>query len=309
MSPRRIVSLLPAATETVAALGCLEALVGVSHECTYPPEVNSLPRVTRCELHAAGLSSGEVDQRVREVLAATGTLYTLDEPLLRELRPDVILTQRLCDVCAVGYGSVCALAHHLPGPPLVVNLEPLRLDDVFADIRRVAELLGVPGRGERLVAGLETRVEWVRARAAAVPARRCLVLEWIEPPFCAGHWNPELVRIAGGEDLLGREGEASRTIPWEAVVEAAPEVLILVCCGYSPERTLQDLPLLRAKPGWSTLPAVRSGEVYAVDGNSYFTCPGPRVVDSLEITAEILHPELFAGAFPNRGIVRGVFSV
>jgi iron complex transport system substrate-binding protein len=300
----RVVSLLPAATEIVGALGLMDWLVGVSHECDFPPEANETPRVTRCEIHGAGLPSGEVDRWVRETLAATGSLYTLDEPLLRRLQPDVILTQRLCDVCAVGYGTVAALAATLPGPPRVVNLEPSCLDDILSDIRRVAAALGVPERGEAVVAALEARVEAVRSRASQAARRpRCFLMEWIDPPFCSGHWGPQVVEIAGGLDPLGRKGHDSSRIHWESVLEAQPEVIVLACCGYRMERTLQDVPILRSYPGWATLPAVRSGRVYAVNGSAYFSRPGPRVVDSLEILAEILHPELFAGRFPARGVV------
>jgi iron complex transport system substrate-binding protein len=301
----RVVSLLPAATEIVGALGLMDRLVGVSHECDFPPAANEKPRVTRCEIHAAGLPSGEVDRWVRETLAATGSLYTLDEPLLRRLQPDVILTQRLCDVCAVGYGTVAALAATLPGPPRVVNLEPSCLADIFGDIRRVAAVLGVPARGEGLVASLMERVEVVRSRAARAGYRpRCFLMEWIDPPFCSGHWAPELVGIAGGVDPLGRKGQDSSRILWESVLEAQPEVIVLACCGYRVERTLRDLPILRGYPGWVDLPAVRSERVYAVNGSAYISRPGPRVVDSLEILAEVLHPEMFAGCFPDREVVR-----
>jgi iron complex transport system substrate-binding protein len=299
----RVVSLLPAATEIVAALGRSDWLVGVSHECDWPPEVCRKPQVTRCAIEA-GLPSAEVDRRVRETLAATGTLYTLDEALLRRLEPEVILTQRLCDVCAVGYGSVAALAATLPGPPRLVNLEPSCLDDILADIRRVAAALAARDAGEAVVASLQARVEAVRSRAAqAVQRPGCVLLEWIDPPFCSGHWGPELVEIAGGVELLGRAGEPSRRVAWESVWAARPEVLVLACCGYPVERTLRDLPILQSYPGWEMLPAVRAGRVYAVDASSYFTRPGPRVVDSLEILAEILHPELFAGCFPPREVV------
>ena len=301
----RVISLLPAATEIMGALGLMDWLVGVSHECDYPPEANEKPRVTRCEIHGAGLPSAEVDRWVRETLAATGSLYTLDEPLVRRLEPAVILTQRLCDVCAVGYGTVAALAATLLGPPRVVNLEPSCLANIFGDIRRVAAALGVPERGEAVAASLVERVDAVRSRAAGAGYRpRCFLMEWIDPPFCSGHWGPELVELAGGADPLGRNGQDSTRVLWEGVVEAQPEVLVLACCGYPVERTLQDLPILQGYPGWLDLPAVRSGRVYAVNGSAYFSRPGPRVVDSLEILAEILHPELFAGFIPERGVVR-----
>ena len=296
---RRVISLLPAATEIVASLGMLDSLVGVSHECDYPEEVNRKPRVTRCEIDESGLPSAEVDRWVHERLRASGTLYTMDEDLVRRLRPDAILTQRLCDVCAVAYGTVARFAGTLPGPPRVVNLEPSSLADILQDIRAVGEALGVPDRAEAVVASLDGRIEGVRQRAAGAPRRRCVLLEWIDPPFCTGHWGPELVEIAGGVEPVGRRGSGAVAIPWEAVVEAAPEVLVIACCGYSVERTLADLPILKSRPGFSALPAAQRGEVYVVDGSAYFSRPGPRIVDSLEILAEILHPEIFRGRFPD----------
>jgi iron complex transport system substrate-binding protein len=300
----RIVSLLPAATEIVGVLGQLERLVGVSHECDFPPEVSAKPRVTHCPIHETGLPSAEIDRRVRETLASTGTLYSMDEPLLRRLEPDIILTQRLCDVCAVGFGSVQAFAATLPNHPQVVNLEPSSLSDIFENIRCVARVLGVPERADAAVAALVGRVEAVQARLAHVAHRpKCFLMEWIDPPFCSGHWGPELVEHAGGTDPLGLKGKDSARIPWESVLDAQPDVIVLACCGHRPQRTISDVPILRGYPGWDRLPAVRDGRVYAVDGSAYFSRPGPRVVDSLEILAEVIHPELFAGRFPDRGVV------
>ena len=301
----RIVSLLPAATEIVAALGCVDQLVGVTHECDYPPEAQGKPCVLHSPLHEAGLSSAEIDQRVREALTAAGTLYVLNEPLLRELRPDVILTQRLCDVCAIGYDSVAALAQTLPCPPHVLNLEPQRLADVLEDIGRVGDALGVPERAAEVVAGLQARIRAVSERAGRAATRpRLALLEWLDPLFCGGHWNPELVEIAGAVDPLGRGGGHSAPVNWDAVRDAQPEMLLLACCGYSVERTLADVPLLTAQPGWEELPAVRAGRIYVADGSAYFARPGPRLVDSLEIVAQVAHPELFADLYPLRGVQR-----
>jgi iron complex transport system substrate-binding protein len=300
----RVVSLLPAATEIVASLGKLDEVVGVSHECDHPPEVTTKPRVTQCPIHGGGLPSDAADRWVTEALATAGTLYTLDEALVTRLRPDVILTQRLCDVCAVSHPTVTAFAATLPGPPLVLSLSPSRLADVLEDVRAVGRALGVPERAARLVADLEARVEAVRARVAAAVRRRVVLLEWIAPPFRTGHWGPELVDLAGGVEVLGRVGEDAARVPWEAVVEAAPEVLVLACCGYDVLRTLVDVPLLMARPGWHAMPAVKAGEVWVVDGSAYFSRPGPRLVDSLEILAEILHPALFRGRFPARAFAR-----
>src|SRR5881398_9491 len=296
----RVVSLLPAATEIVAALGMLDQLVGVSHECDYPLEAQAKPRVTRCAIHGGALASEAADRWVSDTLAGSGTLYTLDEALLRRLEPDVLVTQRLCDVCAVGYGTVQAFTATLPRPPRVVDLDPSSLADIMQDVRTVADALGVRERGDALVAGLRARIEMVRARAADAARRRCVVLEWIDPPFRSGHWTPELVEIAGGVEPLGRKGEDAARVSWEDVRAASPEVLVLACCGYRVERTLADVPILRRQAGWDDLPAVRAGEVYAVDGSVYLSRPGPRIVDSLELLAGIPHPE----RFPARAAVR-----
>ena len=237
----RIVSLLPAATEIAAALGLMADVVGVSHECDFPKEANTRPRVTRCPVHKAGLSSREVDDWVRRALRENETIYTIDETVLRELRPDVILTQRLCDVCAIGYGTVARLAGTLPGQPQVVNLEPSSLSDIFDDIRRVAKACSVTGRADKVVAELSTRVEAVRERAAKIPERLpCFLMEWVDPPFCSGHWGPELVEIAGGHDPLGRKHKPSVEIRWEAVLKVRPEVIVLALCGYDVDRARRD---------------------------------------------------------------------
>jgi len=280
----RIISLVPAATEITAALGLMRDLVGVSHECDFPERANVLPRVTHCAVHQAGFSSHDVDQWVRRALQENGTIYTIDEQLIRELQPDVILTQKLCDVCAVGYGTVARLAQSLPGPPRVVNLEPSSLADIFNDICRVAEACGVKVCGERLVRELSRRVELVRERAARIRHRpRCFLMEWIDPPFCSGHWGPELVEIAGGFDPLGRKHQPSVQIEWQNVVAAQPEIILLALCGYGLDRARVDLKLLREFPGFDSLPASQTERIYLADANAYFSRPGPRIVDSLEI--------------------------
>jgi iron complex transport system substrate-binding protein len=231
---------------------------------------------------------------VRRALRNNGTIYTIDEPLLRELQPDVILTQKLCDVCAVGYGTVARLAETLPGPPRVVNLEPTNLADIFGDIRRVAQVCAVADRANELIASLSQRVEAVRLRADRISHRpRCFLMEWVDPPFCSGHWGPELVEIAGGHDSLGRRHRPSAQIEWREVVDARPERLVLALCGYDINRARRDYALLRRFPDFDSLPAARGGEIYLVDASAYFARPGPRVVDSLEILAAILHPEEF----------------
>ena len=291
----RIVSLLPAGTEIAAALGLMDEVVGVSHECDFPTEANTRPRVTHCPVHNAGLASKEIDDWVRRALREQGTIYAIDEPLLRELQPDLIITQKLCDVCAVGYGTVARLAETLPGPPQLVNLEPTSLSDVFEDIRRVAGACGMPERAEKVVADLSERVAVVRQRAAQIANRpRCFLMEWVDPPFCSGHWGPELVEIAGGYDPLGRRHQPSAQIDWKQVLEARPDVIVLALCGYDIELARRDYELLKTYPGFDSLPATRSGEIYLVNASAYFARPGPRIVDSIEILAGILHPKEFA---------------
>ncbi len=290
----RIVSLLPAATEIAAALGLMNQVVGVSHECDFPSEANERSRVTYCPVHNTGLTSREVDEWVRHALHENGTLYVIDQPLLRKLRPDVILTQKLCDVCAVGYGTVARLAETLPGPPTIVNLEPSSVSDIFNDIRRVAEVCKVAERSHKLVTELSDRIEAVRRRASRIAHRpRCFLMEWVDPPFCSGHWGPEIVEIAGGYDPLGRKYQPSVQIEWQEVVDMQPDVIVLALCGYDIDRARRDYEILELFPGFDSLPAARQGEIYLVDASAYFARPGPRIVDSLEILAGILHPAEF----------------
>ncbi len=290
----RIISLLPAATEIAAALGLMEQVVGVSHECDFPEEANGRPRVTQCAIRDAGLTSHEVDAWVRRALLENGTIYTIDEPLLRKLQPDVILTQKLCDVCAVGYGTVAKLAQTLPGPPRIVNLEPTSLAEIFDDIRRVADAGEVRGRAEKLIGNLSERVENVLKRAARIPHRpRCFLMEWVDPPFCSGHWGPELVEIAGGHDPLGRKHQPSAQIDWYQVLNARPEFVVLALCGYDIARARHDYELLGQFPAFDSTPAAQTSKIYVVNASAYFSRPGPRIVDSLEILAGILHPDEF----------------
>lgn len=288
----KVVSLLPAATEIVAALGALDALVAVSHDCDHPPQVRELPWASRSILDEGASSSAAVDRAVHEGLAQHGSLYRIDEALLRRLAPQLILSQRLCDVCAPSHGSVAALAAELPGAPRVLDLEPKRLAHVFENVRTVAGEMGLGERGERVVAELERRVEAVCDSAGSGPYRpRCVVLEWLEPLFASGHWVPELVALAGGEEPVGRAGEPSRAVAWDRVREAEPDVLVIAACGRSVSETLPELDRLRDLPGWEALPAVRRGEVYVMDGSAYLSRPGPRLVEALEVLGGILHPE------------------
>jgi iron complex transport system substrate-binding protein len=253
--------------------------------------VRSLPKVTRTLIPPDALS-GEIDRLVRERLKTQKALYSLDVPVLERLRPDLIVTQALCDVCAVAEAEVTAAAGALPGRPRVLNLEPMSLAEVLASLRLVGRAAGVEEQAAAAVQGLRARADAVAAKTAGVANRpRVVLLEWIDPPFSCGHWSPELVRLAGGVEGLGREGVPSRTVRWQEVVDWRPEVLALACCGFTAARTLQDLPVLRAYPGWAELPCVRDGRVHVVDGSAYFSRPGPRLVDSLEVLAHALHPD------------------
>jgi iron complex transport system substrate-binding protein len=283
--------MLPSATEIVCQLG-LEGRV--THECDWPKSVRRLAKVTR-SLIPQEAASHEIDSLVRERLRSERALYSLDVPLLAELRPDLIVTQALCEVCAVAESEVRAAVGALPGRPRVVNLEPTCLGDVLESLREVGAAAGCEERAEHEIAALWARVAAVAERSERIANRpRVVLLEWIDPPFSSGHWSPELVRLAGGREVVSEAGERSRTLDWREVVAAAPDVLVIACCGFDVPRTLVDLPILRGYPGWNELPCVRSGRVYVVDGSAYFSRPGPRLVDSLEIVAHALEPSVHA---------------
>ena len=237
--------------------------------------------------------SREIDALVRERLRTERALYTLDMPALERLAPDLIVTQALCDVCAVAEAEVTAAADALPGCPAVVNLEPTCLDDVFACVGRVARVAGVEARGHEVVAGLRARVDAVAARGRTLAERPTVaVLEWIDPPFSSGHWTPELIALAGGRPVLGTAGERSRTLEWDAVRDADPDVMLVACCGFDVPRTRRDMPLLASRPGFDALRCVQTARLYVTDGNAYFSRPGPRLVDSLEILAHAIDPKV-----------------
>ncbi len=290
----RICSLIPSATEMVFGLGKGSWLAGVSHECDYPSEATKLPKVTHSKI-PEGLSSSEIERAVRSALDSTGSLYDLDLELLESLRPDLILTQSLCDVCAVSYDAVREAAARLRSKPAVFDLNPHSLEDVFSDIGRLGEALGCEDAAESLVGQLQLRVEAVVRRTKDLDARpRVFCMEWVDPPFCGGHWMKELVEMAGGRDDLAQLHGPSRQIEWSRVLDFSPEVLVLTCCGFSLERCREEGAILAQYEGFAKLPAARAGRIYATDGSSYFSRPGPRLVDSLEILAHLIHPERFA---------------
>jgi iron complex transport system substrate-binding protein len=241
----------------------------------------------------ADASSKQIDTMVRERVKSDQALYALDLDCLRQLEPELIVTQALCDVCAVAESEIVKAVETLPRNPRVINLEPSCLEDVFAGIQQVANATDCEHRGEAYVTSLRQRMQTVANRSETILHRpTTMLLEWIDPPFSAGHWSPELVHLAGGREVIGVAGQRSITIPWDTIVAADPEVLIIACCGYDVKRALQDIPILSTYQDWTSLSSVKAGQVYVVDGSAYFSRPGPRLLDSLEILAHTLHPAI-----------------
>jgi iron complex transport system substrate-binding protein len=294
MPSHRIVSLIASATEIVAALGLEDALVGVSHECDYPPTVRQLPACSEPKIDVNG-SSREIDDRVKAVLKDAMSVYRVHTDTLEQLEPTLIITQTQCEVCAVSLKDVeAAVCDLVRSQPAVVALEPNCLNDVWSDIRYVAKAAGIEQAGEELVATLQRRLEEISAQTAVIASPpRIACIEWIDPLMAAGNWVPELVELAGGSDCLGVAGEHSGYITWDDLVQADPDVIAVMPCGFDIPRTEQEMSALTARPGWSDLRAVQKGQVYLTDGNQYFNRPGPRLVESAEILAEILHPGQF----------------
>ena len=280
----RIVSLVPHATELCFALGLGSELTAVTHECDYPPAARKLPRATRDRL-PAGLSSAEIDAAVRERTTRGESIYELDEPLLRELSPELIITQALCPVCAVSYEDVAALARELPSKPRVIALDPHTLGESLADIRTIAQATGRRDEAVALIARSAGRVDRIRLAVRGARRRTVAALEWLDPVFVAGHWTPQLIEYAGGADLLGLPGEHSQQLDWETVAAAEPEVVIVMPCGYDAQRSLAE-----ARAHADRLAALRARAVGAVDAAAFFSRPGPRLIDGLELLAHILHP-------------------
>ena len=290
----RVVSLLPSATETVHFAGAGDSLVGVTHECDHPPSVEKLPRLTSSKLNQHSMTSAEIDAAIREHLTDSGSIYALDAKLLDKLAPDLIITQGLCDVCAVSMNLVGETVAGMRSKPEVLSLNPTSLSEVLDDAVRVGEALGRGEEARAKVAALEARLTRVEEAVAGLLRPRVACIDWLEPPFSAGHWVPEMVRIAGGEEVLAAPGGPSARLTWEEVFEAAPEVLILMPCGFDVRRTIEEARrVLPGISGGDAFPAVREGHVWAVDANSYFSRPSPRLVEGTEMLARMLHPETF----------------
>ena len=289
----RICSLLPSATEIVFALGSGQSLIGVTHECDYPQQATQIRKITRSKIPAAS-SSREIDSTVSSTLDAVGSIYDLDLGLLETLQPELVLTQRLCNVCAVSFDDVIQAVESLKSRPRVINLEPNSLADILANIRTVGQAIGREPEAETLVHSLQLRIDAIRSKTENLSFKpRVLCLEWVDPPFCGGHWMKELVEIAGGTDNFSNHHRPSRRLDWQRVLELPPEVIVLTCCGYGLDRCAEEGHLLARLEGVHEFPATKSGRVFATDGSAYFSRPGPRIVESLEMLAHFIHPDIF----------------
>ena len=296
----RICSFLPSGTEIVYALGLGESLRAVSHECDFPPEACDKPKVVRSKIDADGLSSGEIDRLVSDLYERGERIYEVDERVLRAAAPDIVITQELCEVCAVSYEDVRHAAARLDAPPQVVSLDPASIADVLADIRRLGALCGARDAADALAGRLQARVDAAIARAADVVQQtgykpRVACIEWLDPLIAAGHWLPEMVEMAGGTDALALPGAPSRRIDMAELAAAAPDVLILMPCGMGTERAIAEATALGlgSSAEWRALPAVANGRVYAADASAYFSRSGPRLVDALELLGQMIHPDAF----------------
>jgi iron complex transport system substrate-binding protein len=282
----RIASLVPSATEMLFALGLGESVVGVTHECDYPPAASELPQLTATVL-PAGLSAGEIDAAVKEVIGEGRALYTLDEERLEQLEPDLIVTQAVCEVCAVSYDDVVEVAARLPSRPRVLQQDPSTLGEVLDDVTRLGEAVGISERAAEVRRQLEERLEAVRAAVAEESRPRVLALEWLDPPFLGGHWIPEMIEIAGGKSVAGAPAQKSPQVEWEDLHGLDPDVVVSMPCGW-----YLDESCAQALRHGDRLGAFGSSRVYAVDGASTFSRPGPRLVDGVELLGHLFHPEL-----------------
>lgn len=290
----KIVSLLPSATELVCGLGLQDQLVGVSHECNFPPSVLGLPILTSSRI-PSGLDSGEIDRLVTEQLKNDEALYDLVMGQLLDIEPDLIVTQALCDVCAVSGNDVAKAIGSMPGNPQVVNLEPICLDDVLETVTLLAEAADCKEQGETYKAELQGRIDAVGMRSATINGSdkpRVALLDWLDPLFDGGHWSPEIIDLAGGIPCFGEKRQASQRRNWDHLIDSAPDIIFIALCGFDIERSAQDVDIFLKSKRFAELQRRVGTEVYLVDGNAYFSRPGPRLVDALEIMANTLHPDL-----------------
>ena len=283
----RIASLVPSATEMLFALGLGPDVVAVTHECDYPPPARDITHVTRSVI-PEGLPPAEIDREVRERTGRGEAIYELDEEELTDLEPDLIVTQAVCEVCAVSYDDVRAVAERIPSEPQVISLDPSTIGEVLGDFRRLADAAGAPEAGERLLAAAADRIDRVQEAVAGAERPRVVALEWLDPPYIGGHWVPQMIELAGGEDPLGFPGEKSRAATWEEIAASQPEVVVSMPCGYDAERAAQE-----TRASSEQLDALGARQVVSVDAAAYFSRPGPRLVDGLELLARLLHPDRF----------------
>ncbi|RFZ92037.1 cobalamin-binding protein [Mucilaginibacter conchicola] len=300
MPSERIVSLLPAATEIVCALGLESHLVGRSHECDFPESITHLPVCSEANF-PDGLSSEEIDVKVKEILADALSVYTVKREVIKELQPDVVLTQAQCEVCAVSLPDVEeALNGYLDKPAQIISLQPNTLTEILNDIKHVADTLGAANAGVQLLEDLNERIDIIRHKLKFMEVKPTIAcVEWLAPLMISGNWIPELVSIAGGTPVLAEAGKHSPYVEWDRIVATDPDIILLMPCGFSIERTMSEVGLILGQPGFADLKAVKNNRVYIADGNHYFNRPGPRIVDSLEMLAEIIHPKQFI--FGNEG--------
>ena len=291
---QRIVSFLPSATEMVYALGLGDQLVGVTHECDYPPEAAAKSIAVRNVLPVERMTQPEIDAAVTQRMRDGLSLYQVDEKLLQELAPDLILTQNLCQVCAPSGNEVTRVLELLPRKPQVLWLTPKCVDEIFDNLLELGQATDRVNEARELIAAGRAKLDTIAGLTQELSYRpRVFCVEWLDPIYCCGHWTPEMVKIAGGIDELGRQGADSVRIPWNDVLKWQPEVLIVTPCGFNFDKVIEQAPQLSKYPGWFDLPAVRNGRVFAVDANSYFARPGPRVVEGTELLAHLIHPALF----------------
>ncbi len=289
----RIVTTLPSATEIVSLLGLEDKLVGITHECDYPPSVRKKPVVMRSVFDTTKMTSKEIDDSVLSFVTKGKSIYEIDEELLKSLEPDLIITQELCEVCATPLREVSKIIGELKPKPEVLSLTPHNLEDVLEDVLRVGRATDKLARAKEIVLEFQRRIDAVRERCSAAKKPSVFCLEWMDPIYCSGHWMPELVSYAGGVEVLGRYAEPSTTVSWEQVLQKDPAVIFVTVCGYDVERTLGEISALTDRKGWNALKAVKNGSAYVLDSPSYYSRSGPRLVDGLEIMAYLLHPELF----------------
>ena len=290
----RIVSLLPSLTELVCALGRGDELVGVTHECDYPPGVELLPHLTRTKIPAEATSAA-IDAMVAE---QGGSLYDVDAEALADLRPDLILTQEQCDVCAVNEATVRRIASSLPGSPRVESVNPTDLEGVMTMFRTIGELIDAEAAAAVLFDQFAQTICEIEKRGAVTVRPRVLILEWVDPPYSSGHWNPDLIDLAGGVEVIGKTGERSRRVTWSDIQAADPQIILVAACGFSIDRAEEDLALIAERPEWLNLRAVRDGRVVVTDGSAYFSRPGPRLEASLRIAAAVIQPDLCGDLAP-----------